>query len=721
MRPGSRKKNFIISKNNEDIDKVDQKVQDLLVLTGKAKENIDQAAGQEQMDEVNMQGRRVPTGAFIQYTDLENSKARFIRQMETRAQNAMDLCEEILADQEKQLTEDREKAAAAVQDKQAIAERANQIIRWTKEARIAEMSYIIQHKRHYFHVLQERVEQIIDFANGMKERFEKPENKDLADQMIEAAKGYSEAFSQYTALAVAGEEAKATEKMNSNSEWLEQLAESIQMDQMIELNNVQNLNEVSLNEKMDLSEDANHLIKMFQRARLNEQNYLLHNGEKKWLDAANEEVANILKLAEKMESRFDSDANKAKIQEIIVAVGVYQRTLGRVAVIIGQQGQSEQAMLTAAEGVQKACKETRAGQLGEMNSQISSAQVISAIITLIGIFMGLFIAWFLTSRITKPVRRIISALSSGAEQVGAASGQVSSASQELAEGASENAAALEETTASLEEMASMTKANAGNASHAKSLMDETLTVVNRAGDSMKQMTRSMEEISISGQEIGKIIKTIDEIAFQTNLLALNAAVEAARAGEAGAGFAVVADEVRNLAQRAAGAAGNTAELIENTINKIDQGNQLVKSTDQAFEEVVVNAGKVGELVNEIASASTEQAQGIEQVNTAMTQMDKVTQKNAASAEESASASEELSAQAESMKEVVQELVVLVGGSKITINGHKRAAAHHRREIKQLPDAKPRSKEVAAQVPSAKKHKEVNPEEVIPMDEDFQDF
>jgi methyl-accepting chemotaxis protein len=715
-----QEKNFIITKKDEDIQKVDQKVQDLLALTGKVKDQIDQAAGKEQMDAVNMQAAAYRQ-EFIQYTDLEKSKARFIEQMESRAKTAMDLCEQIKADQEKQLREDREKAAAAVEDKQTIADMANQIIRWTKEARIAEMSYVIHKKRSYFHTLQERVEQIIDFANGMKERFENPENKDLADQMIEAAKGYSDAFSEYTALSVAGEEGKAAEKMTTNSEWLEQLAESIQMDQMIELRNVQNLNEVALNDKISLTDDANRLIKMFQNARLNEQKYLLNNGEQQWLDAANKQLGDILKLAESMKSRFSTDENKAQIEKVIVAVGVYQRTLARVAVIMGQQEESKQAMLTAAEGVQKACNETRAEQMAGMNSQISNAQVLSGIITLIGIAMGLFMAWFLTSRITKPVRRIINALSAGADQVGSASGQVSSASQELAEGASENAAALEETTASLEEMASMTKANAGNASHAKNLMDETLTVVNRAGDSMKQMTQSMEEIAVSGQEIGKIIKTIDEIAFQTNLLALNAAVEAARAGEAGAGFAVVADEVRNLAQRAAGAAGNTAELIENTINKIDHGNQLVKSTDQAFEEVMENAGKVGDLVNEIASASSEQAQGIEQVNTAMTQMDKVTQKNAASAEESASASEELSAQAESMKDVVQELVGLVGGSKNKINGQKSAYGRsHRREIKQLPDAAPR-KAVGQKAPAVKKGKEVNPDEVIPMDEDFQDF
>ena len=188
-------------------------------------------------------------------------------------------------------------------------------------------------------------------------------------------------------------------------------------------------------------------------------------------------------------------------------------------------------------------------------------------------------------------------------------------------------------------------------------MKDTKLTVSRAGASMKEMTQSITGIANAGQEIGKIIKTIDEIAFQTNLLALNAAVEAARAGEAGAGFAVVANEVRNLAQRAADAARTTSELIEETIEKIEQGDSLVKSTGDAFSEVEANADKIADLVGEIAAASNEQAQGIEQINTAMSQMDQVTQGNAASA------SENLNSQAEEMQDSVEELVILINGEK----------------------------------------------------------
>ena len=171
----------------------------------------------------------------------------------------------------------------------------------------------------------------------------------------------------------------------------------------------------------------------------------------------------------------------------------------------------------------------------------------------------------------------------------------------------------------------------------------------------------MDAIKTSSDDIAKIIKTIDEIAFQTNLLALNAAVEAARAGESGAGFAVVADEVRSLAQRAAAAAKETATKIEDSVQKSAHGVAISGKVAQSLQEIVGKARQVDELAGEVASASKEQTQGITQINTAVSQMDKVTQSNAANAEESAAAAEELNAQAESMKDAVNELLRLVDG------------------------------------------------------------
>ena len=327
---------------------------------------------------------------------------------------------------------------------------------------------------------------------------------------------------------------------------------------------------------------------------------------------------------------------------------------------------------------------------------------------------------FFARSISAPIKNAVEQMEESANQIASASSQVSSASQSLAEGSSEQASAIEETSSSLEEMASMTKQNAGNAVQADSLMKEANAVVQKANASMETLTSSMKEISAASEETSKIIKTIDEIAFQTNLLALNAAVEAARAGEAGAGFAVVAEEVRNLAMRSADAAKNTSVLIEGTVNKIKYGSDLVATTNEAFSEVAVSSSKVGELVGEIAAASQEQAQGIDQINKAVAEMDKVTQQTAANAEESASASEEMNAQAEQMKQVSVALANIIGGSSSGIENSQ--SFPMKKKVRAALSAVTGGKGTTRNAIPYKKSGKVNPEQIIPMDDgDFKDF
>lgn len=245
-------------------------------------------------------------------------------------------------------------------------------------------------------------------------------------------------------------------------------------------------------------------------------------------------------------------------------------------------------------------------------------------------------------------------------EVAASAGQVSNASQSLAEGASEQAASIEQTSASLEELASMTRRHTDNSQKANQLSKETRTAADKGMGDMQLMNSAMAAIKSSSDDIANIIKTIDEIAFQTNILALNAAVEAARAGEAGMGFAVVADEVRNLALRSAQAAKETAVKIEDAITKTSQGVVLSQKVTETLNDIARKTRQVDDLAAETAGASAEQSQGIAQINTAIGQMDKVTQNNAANAEESAAAAQQLHSQAAIMNQSVAELLELVG-------------------------------------------------------------
>ncbi|MFT3783132.1 MAG: methyl-accepting chemotaxis protein [Nibricoccus sp.] len=270
------------------------------------------------------------------------------------------------------------------------------------------------------------------------------------------------------------------------------------------------------------------------------------------------------------------------------------------------------------------------------------------------------LGWFISTNLMKPLRLMLTSMTDGSNQIQSAAAQVAKEAGHLAEGTASQAASIEETSSTIEEISSMVSNNAQNAQAADGLMTETRTTVEQANGAMTRLFDSIQAANRSSLETSKIIKTIDEIAFQTNLLALNAAVEAARAGEAGAGFAVVADEVRSLARRAAEAARNTSQLIEDTNRKIADGTVLVEETRKSFEHVSEHVVKSSTLISQIATASNEQARGVEQLNAAVNNIDKVVQQSVASSEQSAAAAEQMNAQSREMNHTLGELRLLVG-------------------------------------------------------------
>ena len=310
---------------------------------------------------------------------------------------------------------------------------------------------------------------------------------------------------------------------------------------------------------------------------------------------------------------------------------------------------------------------------------------------------GLVIGFNLRTLHTKFAELILS-LTENSTMFASAAAQISESSRGLAEGSSEQAAAIEETSASLEQLAAMTKRNSDNTEQANQLSKETCAAADRSAADMKAMSAAMSAIKISSDEIAKIIRTIDEIAFQTNILALNAA------GEAGMGFAVVADEARPLAQRSAAAAKETAQKIDSALANTEQGVALTGKVAAALDGIVTKARQLDDLATEVATASREQSQGLAQISTAAGQMDKVTQGNAATAEECSAAAMELNSQAQMMRHVVGELIGVVNG----------AAAHAAAEISR-PLPKPASGKRKGKASVAP------PRAEIPLEAAFKDF
>lgn len=297
---------------------------------------------------------------------------------------------------------------------------------------------------------------------------------------------------------------------------------------------------------------------------------------------------------------------------------------------------------------------------GEAKATMLKAQKFLIIISLLGLALGLGIAFWVARSLQVSLRGIASAVAESKDTVSNASDQLNTASQQLANSSTEAAASLEETVASIEELTSMVKLNAGNAQQASQLAQHSQSSAVKGDQEIETLIGAMGEINQSSKRIEDIINVIDDIAFQTNLLALNAAVEAARAGEQGKGFAVVAEAVRSLAQRSAQAAKEISVLINESVTQVEKGTQVADRSGASLKEIVNSVKKVTELNSEIATASSEQSEGIAQISKAMNQLDQATQSNAASAEEAAASAEVMLKQARVLGDQVASLMRIVG-------------------------------------------------------------
>ncbi|MGL1901651.1 MAG: methyl-accepting chemotaxis protein [Fibrobacterales bacterium] len=350
------------------------------------------------------------------------------------------------------------------------------------------------------------------------------------------------------------------------------------------------------------------------------------------------------------------------------------------------------------------------GNIVSLVNSLKQSLLLQIIIAFVGGIGFSLLAFLIIKSTTLSLNNIIENLQSGSLEVSSASSEIARSSQNLADSASTQASGIEEISASLTETSSMTEQNAKTSKDASSLSIETKNITNTGLEAMKHMTQAVTDIKVSSDETAKIVKTINEIAFQTNLLALNAAVEAARAGDAGKGFAVVAEEVRNLAQRSAQAANDTTELIEQSIERADQGVLASKKVQDILERTAQSVEKINTLIADVSSASNEQSQGIQQIHDGMSSMETSIQSNAATAEQSASASEELSAQAEVLNSMVVELTHVVKGASQS-NPMLPQYESEIHQVHKLPPPMPTQK-----ITRAHKHNEIDIN-----DEKFMDF
>jgi methyl-accepting chemotaxis protein len=602
-----QEKNFVVSKDPAFAEKVTQMVAQLNAQVDQAKTKFSDKLNLDQMDQIKNEVDNYAKG-FQDYVDLEKQRAMGLEKMKECSNAAFNEIKTVTQHQKKKLhavIENSNKFGkyeyeSLISDRLGKDERANQMMLLFLNARKYEKEYFISSERKYLEGTKKHLEQIILLAEGLKSQFTQAENIQRMDNMVNAMKDYSKEFVHCADLV---EKQAALEKSMVSS--------------------------------------AQKALNVCEEARTSQKTQMLRQmASSNWSLLGVGLIAILVGLA--LAYLISRGISSAMIQSVHMIQEMEKGHLeNRLYMKRGDEiGQMGNAMDSFADSLQNevvdSLQKLASGDLTFTAIPRDEQDVIRGSL----------------KKLSEDMNGLLAQIHMAGEQIASGSAQVSDSSQSLSQGATEQASSLEQITSSMNKMASQTKLNAENAVQANQLADQARSDAGKGNEQMQEMIGAMADINESGRNISKIIKVIDEIAFQTNLLALNAAVEAARAGQHGKGFAVVAEEVRNLAARSAKAARETAELIEGSVKKAENGSQIADKTAMALGEIVTEITKVTDLVAEIAAASNEQAQGIAQVNQGLEQVDQVTQQNTANAEESAAAAEELSGQAAQLRQML---------------------------------------------------------------------
>jgi methyl-accepting chemotaxis protein len=611
--------------------------------------------------------------ALGNYLTLEKIIQKDQEKMDAAAKKYMENCNSFLADQNSEIKKEiRESAEAAkLEERMTKITLANDIIELGNSARVQNFKAQANLDSTMIHEAQKSLDAVGAKATALRSITRNTENLKQIDEILAAAKAYGEAMEEIEKSYVAMD-AQCKQMDESAGIFVANCDEYFSSQLAALKTDMQDRHEkiIVVNDIIDLGNDTR--IKAFKSQALQKPE-IMADAEKNF-PLMEEKFAALRKITNQEVNLKQIDATKQAAAGYRAGMGALMKAWNASNDIATKRGEAGKMVIAACKETADAGMEHTDQIANSAAASLSTSSVVMITGLLIALVVGILLAVVITMGITGPIKNVIAGLTSGSEQVSAAAGQVSSSSQQMAEGASEQASSLEEVSSSLEEMASMTRQNADNAKQANGMAGDSRSAADKGVEAMNRMSQAINDIKKSADQTAKIVKTIDEIAFQTNLLALNAAVEAARAGEAGKGFAVVAEEVRNLAQRSAEAAKNTAALIEESQKNSENGVSVTAEVGEILKQIAASAQKVTALIGEVSAASSEQAQGIDQVNTAVAQMDKVTQSNAANAEESASASEELSSQAQELNSMVEMLVGIVGGASAQRQNTRQSAA-----------------------------------------------